>query len=311
MTSQQRAAVLGSPIQHSKSPALHSAAYRLLGVEIDYTRREVSEQTLPRFLSGEGAEPGWVGWSVTMPLKAAMVEHMTTYSPRVKTLGVLNTVVIDHDADSRRLHGENTDVDGILRALTEAELTAPGPTAAAARQSQRPFAVLGAGGTAAAALGAAAERGHREVVVYARSLQRAASAVPLAQRLGLECTLRELEAFPHDVAATSPAAVVSTLPPRAADPLAAALGTVTPGVPLLDAAYDPWPSQLAIAWENAGGQVASGLSMLLHQAVKQVELFTASTGHPAGELAATAHRQLVETMRTAIGLQPPGNRTTD
>ena len=85
----QRAAVLGSPISHSKSPQLHSAAYTHLGVELSYTRIEVGEDALAGFLAGEGAEPGWAGWSVTMPLKASMVPQMTTVSRRVELLGVL------------------------------------------------------------------------------------------------------------------------------------------------------------------------------------------------------------------------------
>lgn len=97
-------------------------------------------------------------------------------------------------------------------------------------------------------------------------------------------------------------AVVSTLPPRAADEIAAALSPLTRPVPLLDVAYDPWPSALAASWEAAGGRVVSGLVMLLHQAVKQVELFTSATERPAAGLSAESHAQLVAKMRRSIGL---------
>ena len=70
--------------------------------------------------------------------------------------------------------------------------------------------------------------------------------------------------------------MISTLPPRAADDLAAeiaAMGTGTHGV-LLDVAYDPWPSNIAAVWQAGGGTVVPGLEMLLYQAVEQVRLFT-------------------------------------
>ncbi|GAB3188998.1 shikimate dehydrogenase [Nesterenkonia suensis] len=284
-----RAAVLGHPIDHSLSPALHSAAYRLLGVEIDYSRCALDVDRLPQFLAGPGAEADWVGWSVTMPLKSAMVEHMDSVSARVRALGVLNTVI--HGPDGR--HGENTDVDGIVAALGEAGLHGEGA-------DREVFGVIGAGSTAVAALAAAAELGAEEIRVYARSLQRAGDLEPLAEKLGLRLSPRQLELIGPDLADDALAAVVSTLPPRAADGLAGKLPRLPRRTPLLDVAYDPWPSALARAWEQAGGQVISGLAMLLHQAVRQVELFTASSTRPAGSLSAAEHRALVAEMRAAL-----------
>lgn len=284
-----RAAVLGHPIGHSLSPDLHGAAYRLLGLEIEYSRREVDAESLPQFLTGEGARPGWVGWSVTMPLKAAMVEHMTTVSARVETLGVLNTVV--HGPDG--LHGDNTDVDGIVAALGEAGLR----TGAGAEGR---FGIIGAGSTAAAALAAAAELGFTEVRSYVRSTRRAQALEPVAEALGLRLRATPLDRLSGDLAGQELASVVSTLPPRAADGLAPQLPRMPRSVALLDVAYDPWPSALAEAWERAGGQVISGLAMLLHQAVRQVERFTAGSSRPAASLSAEEHAQLVTRMRAVL-----------
>lgn len=295
--SDQRAAVLGSPISHSKSPQLHGAAYQYLGLEIDYTRIEMEEPHISEFLTGDGAQQGWLGWSVTMPLKAAMVEQMTTVSERVSALGVLNTVVIGEDGHGgRTLHGENTDVDGIVNALREQGVARDEPAAGS-------FAVLGAGGTAAAALAAAAELNFAEARVYARSPERAASAAPLAEQLGLPLVIRRLDQLGEDLKDNLLDVVVSTLPPRAADSLVSQLPPAGPPYPiLLDVAYDPWPSVLAQAWTEREWTVISGLDMLLHQAVKQVELFTASTTNPAGELAEQQHLIMVERMRSAVGL---------
>lgn len=300
----RRAAVLGSPISHSKSPQLHSAAYRHLGVDISYSRIEVPEAGVDKFLADEGNQPGWAGWSVTMPLKTVMVPQMTTISPRVENLGVLNTVVVAEGGDrARLLHGENTDVDGIVAALREQGTARADPAAGA-------FAVLGAGGTAAAALAAAAELNFESVLVYARSPERAAAAQPLAQRLGLTLSLRPLAALGGDIGAGELGVVVSTLPPQAADILVEQLPNQHPSSPvLLDVAYDPWPSVLAQAWAARGWPVTSGLHMLLHQAVRQVELFTATSSNPAGHQGHAEHTLMVQKMRAAIGLDEGTCRT--
>lgn len=286
-----RAAVLGHPIGHSKSPLLHAAAYDHLGLDIDYRRLDLQEDGAEDFLAARAQEPGWLGWSVTMPLKAAMVAHMAETSSRVQTLGVLNTVIRRSDGT---LRGENTDVDGIVEALREAGL--------AAGSSDRPLGILGAGATASAAAAAAAELGFAEVVVYARSPERAANLRPVAESLGLRMSLRPSAEFPAEASALS--AAIATLPPRAADSVADQLVTqgALAGIPLLDVAYDPWPSQLALGWERAGGTVVSGLVMLLHQAVRQVELFTAAAPAPAAAQSEADRAAMVHQMRSALGL---------
>lgn len=296
-----RAAVLGSPIRHSKSPQLHTAAYRFLGLDCRYTRIDLTESEAGAFLSAEAAEH--TGFSVTMPLKTVMVQQMTSTSDRVSTLGTLNTITVENTPSGQlQLRGENTDVDGITAALTEAGLSmqASAETAAAGH-----FAVIGGGGTASAALAAAAELGFRTARVYVRSPDRAAALPPVAQQLGLHAEIRRLDQLPADLTTDETAAVVSTLPPHAADLLATALPPLVRRVPLLDVAYDPWPSALASSWQTAGGTVISGLQMLLHQAVKQVELFTAATCRPAAQLDSADRTAMLGRMRAAVGMNTP------
>jgi shikimate dehydrogenase len=258
-----RAAVLGHPISHSKSPALHLAAYAKLGADIGYTAIDVTEESLPAFMASVRAEPGWRGLSVTMPLKKAMVREVDEVRGVAKVLGVINTVVFEAEGESIRRVGYNTDVAGIVNALRNAGAV-EAPTAV----------VLGGGGTAAAAVAALRELGARSVAVYVRDTGRAAEARAAASGLGMEITVRPMR---EAVAALAGAdVVISTLPPRAADGMAAdleALGSTTGGV-LLDVAYDPWPSRIAAAWEGSGGTVVAGLEMLLYQAVELVRYFT-------------------------------------
>ncbi|WFR85434.1 shikimate dehydrogenase [Arthrobacter sp. Y-9] len=277
----RRAAVLGHPISHSKSPALHNAAYRVLGFDAEYTAVDVDEPELTAFMAGVRREPAWCGLSVTMPLKRAMVSEVDECVGAAAELGVLNTVVVTTDADgATRLTGHNTDVMGIINALRHAAGLptlhgVPGDGSTLGRRA----AILGAGGTSAAAIAALSRLGHRDVVLFARDESRAAEAFGAADASGVRLSL-----LPYDSATGSLAeydVVISTLPPRAADGLAAQLvdrgSAPSPGdAPpvLLDVAYEPWPSALAAAWSARGGTVVPGLEMLLYQAVEQVLLFT-------------------------------------
>ncbi|MDR4532737.1 shikimate dehydrogenase [Glutamicibacter sp. PS] len=248
-----RAAVLGQPIGHSKSPVLHSTAYALLEVPIDYRAIDLS----PEQAEAQAAElraGGWAGCSVTMPLKDVFVPLMDELSDRVRQLGALNTIIVDAQG---RLRGENTDVDGILGALADAGV----------RQVER-LTVLGAGNTTLAAVAAGAELGVRELRIVLRNELKAQKVAALAEELGMHVRVEELGSLGEGALAADPL-VISTLPPHGADDWLSALGAGT-GV-LLDVAYDPWPSALAESWV---GPVLSGEHMLVHQAVEQVRLFS-------------------------------------
>ncbi|MHA7223180.1 shikimate dehydrogenase family protein [Arthrobacter sp. RHLT1-20] len=289
-----RAAVLGHPISHSKSPALHRSAYAYLGVEIDYSAIDVTEADLPSFMArirdAVGQGDGWRGLSVTMPLKNAMVAEVDEVRGVGRALGVINTVTFESDASGQgpfgdnggttRLVGYNTDVAGIVNALRHAR-AASAPSAV----------ILGGGGTAAAAIAALKELGALAAEVYVRDVGRAAEARAAAAAVGLPVTVRPIAGAAAAVAAAD--VVISTLPPRAADALADELAQefeqeFTPDVPgdrapasgrehpgvLMDVAYDPWPSRIASVWQDAGGTVVPGLEMLIYQAVEQVRHFT-------------------------------------
>ncbi|ANW67711.1 shikimate dehydrogenase [Mycobacterium sp. djl-10] len=252
----RKAAVLGKPIAHSRSPQLHLAAYRALGLTgWTYDRIECTAEQLPALVDSLG--PEWVGLSVTMPGKFAALAYASERTERAELVGSANTLLRTESG----WRADNTDVDGVAGALG-------GPLTGSAL-------VLGAGGTAPAALVGLATLGIDHVVVAARNQDKAARLLALAVALGVgaECTTLEPETLARRAAAA--AVLVSTVPADAAAPLAGVLA----GAPvLLDAIYDPWPTPLAVAVGAAGGRVVSGLQMLLHQAYAQVEQFT---GRPA------------------------------
>ncbi|WP_141277087.1 shikimate dehydrogenase [Pseudonocardia hydrocarbonoxydans] len=250
----RRAAVLGSPVAHSLSPVLHTAAYAALGLHSwRYDRHECAEDALAGFVDGLG--PEWAGLSLTMPLKRVALDVADAVSPLAAATGAANTLVF---RDGGRF-ADNTDVAGIVAAL--------GPVTGRA-------VVLGAGGTAQAALAALREAGIGEVTVLVRSAARAGELRAAARRLGVDPVVDEALADPARAAAVLERAdvVVSTLPGGAADDLRGAAGTV------LDVVYAPWPTAFAAAAAAAGARVVSGLEMLLHQAVAQVELMTGRPG---------------------------------
>lgn len=256
-------AVLGSPIAHSLSPILHRAAYTGLGLD-GWAYRAV-ECDVPS-LSGllDGLDRSWAGLSLTMPLKRAVLPLLDDVSALAVAVGGANTVTF---ADGRR-RGDNTDVPGIVAALREAVAPAPGGSAGAAHP--RDAVVLGAGATAASTLAALRDLGIADVTVLARSLSRADELREAAERLGVRPGLAPLEDVKTHLGRDL---LVSTLPSGAADVIAPLLPSAPPRV-LFDVVYAPWPTALGTAAAEAGATVVGGLPMLVHQAVRQVELMT-------------------------------------
>ncbi|GAA3238117.1 shikimate dehydrogenase [Nonomuraea helvata] len=275
-----RAAVMGSPIGHSLSPYLHRAAYQAMGLDgWSYEAFECDEARLPGLLGelvpvrGQGPDDAdaWAGLSLTMPLKRAVLPLLDTVSELALEVGGANTVVF---RDGLR-HGHNTDVHGIEQALAEAGVPAP-----------RSATVLGGGATAASALAALRNLGLFSATLLVRDPARAGETVEVAERLGVALAV---ETFDKLDALTRVDLVVSTLPGGAADAFADRLARVPA---LFDVVYSPWPTSAAAAVQAAGGTVVGGFSMLLHQAVRQVELMTGRTDVPVEIMRAAGEAEL-------------------
>jgi len=310
----RRAAVLGSPISHSLSPALHQAAYRALELSHwSYGAHETPAPALRGFVAG--LDLSWAGLSLTMPLKEVAFEVAHEVSDLARDVGAINTLV---RAPGGRWRGENTDVHGVSQALREAGFSSV-PSAV----------VLGSGATARSVVAALATLGCTKVTFAVRSTARQ-ETLEQARRAGLEVAVAGLGDLAECLGEAR--VVVSTLPPTALPPTvpqgisksgisrsgAPIPGTPMPGVPLpgvelsalsagllaggprlaghlfLDVVYADWPTSLAQIFEGSGATVVSGLEMLVHQAAEQVHLMTGL-------------RPPVEPMRAA-GLAAMGSR---
>ncbi|MFJ9040738.1 shikimate dehydrogenase [Streptomyces sp. NPDC102406] len=253
-TDPRRAAVLGSPIAHSLSPQLHTAAYAALGLDHwTYDRFDVDEAALRSFFATLG--PDWAGLSLTMPLKRAVIPLLDEITDTAASVEAVNTVVLHPDG---RRTGDNTDIPGLVAALHERGVDKVGSAA-----------ILGAGATASSALAALSRICSGEVVAYVRSEQRAEEMRGWGERLGVAVRTAD---WAEAAGAFEAPLVISTTPKGGTDHLTDEVPTRV-GT-LFDVVYDPWPTALAAAWQRRGGPVLSGLDLLVHQAVFQFEQFT-------------------------------------
>ncbi|MGC4932437.1 shikimate dehydrogenase [Gordonia sp. DT30] len=263
--SARRAAVLGSPVSHSRSPDLHLAAYRALGLsDWVYTRIECTAEALAGIVAS--APDAQVGFSVTMPGKLAALEVADTRTDRAVLVGSANTLVRTRAG----WRADCTDIDGMTGALDRLGVR----ERVAGGEATDSAVVVGAGGTALPTMAALAAIGIAEVTVVARSADRADGVRALAERLGMRVRVVPFAADTGLRSRCAGAAVtVSTVPAAATTPVLDALAASRR---VVDVIYDPWPTPLATAVRAAGGQVAGGLVMLLNQAFSQVEQFTGS-----------------------------------
>jgi shikimate dehydrogenase len=273
----RRCAVLGSPIDHSLSPVLHRAAYAELGLDWTYAAQEMTEEGLAEYL--DGLDASWRGLSLTMPLKRAVVPLLDELAGRAVEARAANTVLL---ADGRRV-GHNTDVPGIVAAVRERT-----------DRDLRSAVVLGGGATAASAVLGLADLGCSSMRLVVREAGRVTETLAVAGRHPARpsvdvLTLGEAAGA---VAATSPDIVVSTVPASAQGEALLRVAARAPVV--FDVGYDPWPTPLARMALERGTVLVSGLDLLVHQAVLQVQLMTGARVVPlaamrvAGEAALAA-----------------------
>ncbi len=250
------AAVIGSPVRHSLSPALHNAAFAAAGVDWVYTAFEVAPGQAGAALAAMRAL-GLGGLSVTMPHKDDVAAAVDVLSPAAAALRTANTVVRGADG---RLEGHSTDGEGFVASLREAGID---PSGAA-------VAVLGAGGAARSVVDALARAGAASVAVVNRTPAKAAVAAALAGDAGVVGGREHVAAADIVVNATS---VGMGAVDGAADALPVDPTLMRAGQVVADLVYHPLDTALLVAARAAGATTVDGLGMLVHQAALQQQLW--------------------------------------
>ncbi len=247
------AALVGSPVRHSLSPAMHNAAFDALGLDWIFVAHEVGLDAAEAAFNGLRAL-GISGVSVTMPLKAAAFEAVDSCSDSAQRLGAVNCVSLSEG----RMVGHNTDGEGFLRGLSD-DLSL--------EVADKRVAVVGAGGAARAVLYALGEAKAADIVVINRTESRAAAAAELAGPNARVGSWDDLSAADLVVQATS-------VGMRTSDPLPFSVDLLGSHTALVDLIYGAQHTELLRLASAQGRRVADGRSMLLHQAAIAFEIWT-------------------------------------
>ena len=255
------AAVVGSPIDHSLSPALHRAGFAATGVDWQYVAFDVP--------TGSGAAAvdamralGLAGLFVTTPLKSEVAAAVDRLAPAATALGAVNTVVRDES-----LVGHSTDGDGFVASLAAAGIDVDGCCVG----------IVGAGGAARSLVDALGRAGVADLLIVNRTADAGtrAAALSAVARVGDTDELVDVELV---VNATSVGMGTAQLP---FDP-----ALLRPEQVVVDLVYHPVRTALLQAADAAGCRTVDGLGMLVHQAVLQQELWTGHRPDPAALRAA-------------------------
>jgi len=258
--------IIGNPVSHSLSPAMHNAAFVALGenrVYLPFPVRDI--QTALAGLKALNIQ----GVSVTVPHKETVIPHLDRIDPVALSIGAVNTIDVRTEGDEKVLCGSNTDWLGANRALAET-MELPGATVI----------LLGAGGSARA-IGFGLKEAGAEVILCSRTESKGRA---LASELSCPWfPLAEVAHLRGDalVNATS----VGMVPRQDDSPVPAVF--LKPFRVVMDIVYAPLQTRLLREAQQAGCRTVSGLEMLLYQGVAQFELWTGLTA-PA------------EVMRTAL-----------
>lgn len=255
--------VIGNPVEHSLSPAIHNAAFQALGVNCVYLAWKV--ERIGEAIQGLRALGNFRGASVTIPHKVTAVPFLDDLEPTARHIGAINTIV----AENGRLIGYNTDATGALRALREGGVTLEG----------RRIILIGSGGAARAiAFALATESGADKLTLL---------GVDDKERMALADDLRSKTNVAVEDAILDDSTLGRTVPdaqvlihctpvgmsPKT-DATCVPASLFHPDLAVMDIVYNPRVTRLLMEAKRAGCKTIPGLEMFLNQAVTQFELWT-------------------------------------
>jgi shikimate dehydrogenase len=261
----KRCLIIGDPVAHSLSPAIHNAGYKELGIDGEYRfeARPVKPAQLADFMK-ELRESDIRGVSCTAPHKTAIMGYLDDIDGTAREIGAVNTVV----NDGGRLKGYNTDWLGIVRPLEDMTSL-----------KGRNVVLLGAGG-AARSIAYGITRSGARLVIYNRTVEKAQE---IAEAYGAESASLDDPAVIRQADIIINATSVGMAPNDSETPLPKEY--IAPGQIVFDSIYHPFATRLLREAEKQGAHVIHGTEMLLHQAFEQFKLYT---GYDAPEAAMRA-----------------------
>ncbi len=259
--------IIGDPIEHSRSPQMHNAAFAKAGLDYVYVPFHVRPDDLTNAIAGFKAL-NVVGINVTLPHKQAVIPYLTSISREAELIGAVNTLTfVDGE-----IHGDNTDAPGVLRALEEkSDMSVP---------VGEDVVVLGAGGSARAVVVALALAGVASITIANRTVERAISLAEEMQRktdipmkgMGLTDT-RLPDAVRQSVLLINTA--TASMDPT--QPLLISADWLQPNAIVYDIVYTPPVTPLMKAAAERGCKTLGGIGMLVHQGAIAFEKWTGVT----------------------------------
>lgn len=256
--------VIGHPVEHTFSPAMHNAALKALGVDSVYLAFHVLPEFLGEALAGMRALQVR-GLNVTVPHKQGVMEWLDEISPEARAIGAVNTI----DNRDGRLKGYNTDAFGVMESLRQQ----------AGLEELPPLVVLlGAGGAARAILyGLLRQKEVEEVLVLNRTVEKAEGLAcdldPGGRRVRVGALEPGRQARVRDAGLLINSTSVGMHPHEGVPPLVGR-GSLHPGMVVLDIVYNPLRTRLMEEAEAARGRALNGLGMLVYQGARSFEIWT-------------------------------------
>lgn len=256
--------VIGDPIEHSRSPQMHNAAFAKAGLDYVYVPFHVRPNDLAAAIAGFKAI-NVVGINVTLPHKQAVISHLTSISREAELIGAVNTLTFTDEG----IHGDNTDAPGVLRALEENEnMSVP---------VGENVVVLGAGGAARAVVVALALAGVASITITNRTVERAvALAEEMRQKTGISMQGLGLADAQLPVAVRESMLLINTatVSMDATHPLLISADWLQPHTIVYDIVYTPPVTPLMRAAAARGCETLGGIGMLVHQGAIAFEKWT-------------------------------------
>ncbi|MGE8035210.1 shikimate dehydrogenase [Lysinibacillus sp. KCTC 33748] len=242
-------AVIGDPIEHSKSPAMHNAWFEELSIDATYIPVRVSSENLEAAVAGLKTL-GASGWNVTIPHKTAIIPYLDELDELAEKMGAVNTVVRTKEG---KLKGYNTDGVGFVRSLEEA---------VSKSHKDKPVLLIGAGGAARGIAFAMQQQGYTNLTIANRTVANAKAIVDemgIGNAISLADAEESLADFGILVQMTSAGLATGNFS------MPFSLEQLAEGAIVADIVYNPLMTPFLKAADEKGATVVTGLGMFVHQ----------------------------------------------